>query len=60
MVTVKAMIITVDSLLSRSKLDCDVGYDATVKGAGVVVIVGFGDNDHKIRELTRIIKMISR
>jgi hypothetical protein len=60
MVTVKAMIITVDSLLSRSKLDCDVGYAATVKGAGVVVIVGFGDNDHKIRELMRIIKMISR
>jgi hypothetical protein len=60
MATVKAMTIIVDSLLSRSKLDYNVGYDATVKGAGVVVIVGFGDNDHKIRELMRIIEMTSR
>ena len=32
MPTVKAMTITVDRFLSRSKLDCDVGYDAAVKG----------------------------
>jgi hypothetical protein len=40
MATVKAMTITVDSLLPRPKLDCDVGYDAAVKGASVVVHVG--------------------
>ena len=34
---VKAMTITVNSLLSRPKLDCDVGYDVAVKGASVVV-----------------------
>ena len=33
------MTITVDSLLSRLKLDYDVGYDATVKGASVVVLL---------------------
>jgi hypothetical protein len=33
MPTVKAMTVTVDSLLPRPKLDCNVGYDATVKGA---------------------------
>ena len=38
MATVKAMTITVDSLLPRMKLDYDVGYDATMKGASVVVI----------------------
>ena len=37
MVTVKAMTITVDSLLPRPKLDCDVGYDVAVKDASVVV-----------------------
>ena len=37
MPTVKAMTITVDSLPSRPKLDCDVGYDVVVKGASVVV-----------------------
>ena len=37
MVTVKAVTITVDSLLSRPKLDCDMGYDMAVKGASVVV-----------------------
>jgi hypothetical protein len=37
MPTVKAMTITVDSLLPRPKLDCDVGYDAAVKGMSVVV-----------------------
>ena len=37
MATVKAMTITVDCFLPRSKLDCDVGYDAVVKGASVVV-----------------------
>ena len=37
MPTVKAMTITVDSLLPRPKLDCNVGYDAAVKGASVVV-----------------------
>ena len=31
------MSITTDSLLPRPKLDYDVGYDATVKGASVVV-----------------------
>ena len=35
---VLAMSITADSLLSRPKLDCDVGYDAAVKGASVVVV----------------------
>ena len=39
MAKVKAMIITVDSLLPRPKLDCDVGYNTAVKGASVVVIV---------------------
>ena len=38
MPTVKAMTITVDSLLPRPKLDCDVGYDTAVKGASVVVV----------------------
>ena len=37
-VTVKAMTITADSLLPRPKLDCDVGYDAAVKGASIVVL----------------------
>jgi hypothetical protein len=37
MPTVKAMTITVDSLLPRPKLDCDVGYDAAVKDTSVVV-----------------------
>ena len=37
MATVKAMTITVDSLLPRLKLDCDVGYDAAVKGTSIVV-----------------------
>ena len=37
MATVKAMTITIDSLLPRPKLDYDVGYDATMKGASVVV-----------------------
>ena len=36
--TVKAMTITADSLLPRPKLDHDVGYDAAVKGASVVVL----------------------
>ena len=31
------MSITVDSLLSRPKLDCDVGYDIAVKGTSVAV-----------------------
>jgi hypothetical protein len=35
---VMAMSITADSLLPRPKLDCDVGYDAAVKGASVVVL----------------------
>jgi hypothetical protein len=38
MPTVKAMTITINSLPSRLKLDCDVGYDAAVKGASVVVL----------------------
>jgi hypothetical protein len=37
MAMVKAMTFTVDSLLSRPKLDYDVDYDATAKGASVVV-----------------------
>jgi hypothetical protein len=40
MATVKAMTITVDSLLPRPKLNCDVGYDVAVKGASVVVWQG--------------------
>ena len=39
MATVKAMTITVDSLLPRLKLDCNVGYNTAVKGASVVVMV---------------------
>ena len=35
---VKATAITVDSLLPRPKLDCDVGYDAAMKGVSVAVI----------------------
>ena len=37
--TVRAMIITADSLPPRPKLDCDGGYDVAVKGASVVVDV---------------------
>ena len=37
MLTVKAMTITVDSLLPRPKLDYDMGYDAALNGASVVV-----------------------
>ena len=36
---VMAMSITTDSLLLRPKMDYDVGYDAAVKGASVIVIV---------------------
>ena len=35
--TVMAMSITTDNLLPRPKLNCDVGYDAAVKGASIVV-----------------------
>jgi hypothetical protein len=35
--TVRAMIITIDSLLLRPKLDCDEGYDMAVKDPSVVV-----------------------
>jgi hypothetical protein len=37
MPTVKAMTITIDSLPPRLKLDSDVGYNAAVKGASIVV-----------------------
>jgi hypothetical protein len=37
MSTMKAMTITVDSLLPRPKLNCDVGYDTAMKGVSVVV-----------------------
>ena len=37
MATVKAVTITIDNLLPRPKLDYDVGYDATMKGASIVV-----------------------
>jgi len=40
--TVMAMSITTDSLLPRLKLDCDVGYDAAMKGASVVVVGALG------------------
>ena len=40
MPTVKVVTITVDSLLPRLKLDCDVGYDAAVKDVSVVVKLG--------------------
>ena len=40
MPTVKSTTITVDSLLPRPKLDCDVGYDVAVKDVSVVVIYG--------------------
>jgi hypothetical protein len=35
------MSITADNLLSRLKLDCDVGYDVAVKGASIVVKVSY-------------------
>ena len=37
MPTVKAMTITIDSLLPSPKLDYDGGYDVAVKGPSVVV-----------------------
>ena len=37
MATMKAMTITTNSSLPRTKLDCDVGYDVAMKGASVVV-----------------------
>ena len=37
MPTMKAMTITIDSLLAKPKLDCDVDYDTAVKCASVVV-----------------------
>ena len=37
MMTVMAMTIAVDSLLSRPKCGCDGGYDVAVKGLSVVV-----------------------
>ena len=39
MTTVMAMTFTVNSLLSRPKLDYDGGYDAAVKGPSVVVYI---------------------
>jgi hypothetical protein len=39
MPTVKAMTITIDSLPPRPKLNCDVHYDAAMKGASIVVLV---------------------
>jgi hypothetical protein len=39
MPTVKATIITADSLLLRPKLDCDGGYDVAMKRPSVVVLV---------------------
>jgi hypothetical protein len=38
--TVMAMSITAHSLLPKPKLDCDVDYDTTMKGASVVVVHG--------------------
>ena len=43
MAMVKAMTITIDSLLLRPKLDYDLGYDAATKGASVVVLVHWMD-----------------
>jgi hypothetical protein len=40
MAMVKAMTFTIDNLLPRPKLHCDVGYDAATKGANVVVLLG--------------------
>ena len=42
MTTVKAMTITADNLPSSLKLNCNVGYDAAVKGASVVVTMSLG------------------
>ena len=39
MPTVKAMTITINNLLLRLKLDCNVGYDVAMKGASAVVKV---------------------
>ena len=39
MPTVRAMTITVDSLLPRPKCGCNRGYDVAVKGLSVVVKV---------------------
>jgi hypothetical protein len=44
MPTVKAITITIESLLPRPKLDYNVGYDAAVKGTSVVVC------EHKISD----------
>jgi hypothetical protein len=44
MLMVKAMTITVDNLLPRSKLDYDRGYDVAVKGLNVVVYI-LADNN---------------
>ena len=41
---VKAMTITVDSLLPRSKLDCDGHYNMAVKGLDIVVTLGMFPN----------------
>ena len=49
---VKAMTITIDSLLPRPKLDCDVGYDVAMKGLSVVVFATWGCSIHLDRWLT--------
>ena len=38
MTMVKAVTITIDSLLLRPKCGCDGGYDVVVKGPSVVVV----------------------
>jgi len=48
MATVKAITITVDSLLPRLKLDCDVGYDMAMKGVSVAVVYSWEDLRDKI------------
>ena len=55
MAMVKAMTITIDSLLPRLKLDYDMGYDAAVKGTSVVVLASpmriFGESKSYVLKL---------
>jgi hypothetical protein len=46
MPTVRAMTITVDSLLPRPKCSCEGGYDVAVKGLSVVVKQLIGAMDY--------------
>jgi len=55
MMMVMAMTITIDSLLSRPKLDYDGGYDVALKGPSVVV-EGYNGNSMRLRNLSICVK----